>query len=124
MAPRTGEAFDLDEITSRREPSASLTTQFNNLDLHPPPGLLMRMPSLEPAGFDVETRHSSVLPTEVEQWTSENVLEWLNAVGLRALSANFQTHGIDGYLLLRLTEHDLDRDLEIPSNLQLSLIHI
>jgi hypothetical protein len=118
MAPRTGEAFDLDEITSRREPSASLTTQFNNLDLHPPPGLLMRMPSLEPAGFDVETRYSSVLPTEVEQWTSENVLEWLNAVGLRALSANFQTHGINGYLLLRLTEHDLDRDLEIPSNLQ------
>ena len=62
--------------------------------------------------------NTSMLPREVDTWTSEDVSEWLHAVGLEPLAEAFAEHGIDGYLLLRLTENDLDRDLHIPSNLQ------
>jgi hypothetical protein len=130
------------------EPTRALTTGFGQLDLAPPPGLLMRMPSTgsddsadddrrarsmpfdrQPSGASTDGGHSdsgvygsgetnSMLPREVDTWTSEDVSEWLRAVGLEPLAKAFAEHGIDGYLLLRLTEHDLDRDLRIPSNLQ------
>jgi hypothetical protein len=136
-----------DEARSE-EMTRSLTTGFGQLDLAPPPGLLMRMPSTgsddfahtyrharpmtfdrQPSGASTDGGHTdsgafssgentSMLPREVDTWTSEDVSEWLNAVGLEPLAEAFAEHGIDGYLLLRLTEHDLDRDLRIPSNLQ------
>lgn len=157
---RRGEGDELDRNAhTSRTPSPSLNTQFNKLDLQPPPGLLMRMPSNDsdgdfgrdatattsalggsrgPSEFDHPSltrqpsgtsdqsdaslananEHASMLPREVGTWTSGDVGEWLHAVGLASLTGAFAEHGIDGYLLLRLTEHDLDRDLAIPSNLQ------
>ena len=78
----------------------------------------------QPSGASTDGAHSdsgvygsgettSMLPREVDTWTSEDVSEWLRAVGLEPLAKAFAEHGIDGYLLLRLTEHDLDRDLPL-----------
>jgi hypothetical protein len=88
--------------------------------LNPPPGLMMTPPTPpflggdEPLGTSIPTS----LPLEVERWTTENVSEWLASVDLPRLAPPFAEQGIDGYLLLRLTERDLDQDLAIPSNLQ------
>ena len=68
----------------------------------------------EPLGTSIPTS----LPLEVERWTTENVSEWLASIDLPRLAPPFAEQGIDGYLLLRLTERDLDQDLAIASNLQ------
>ena len=61
---------------------------------------------------------ASVGFTNVENWTEQNVEEWLMSVGLKNVVKTFLEHGIDGYLLERLTETDLDQELNIASNLQ------
>ena len=123
-----------------RMPSAG-SDDFADDDRHARPKPLDRQQSgwstdggHDESGAFSSSENTSMLPREVDTWTSEDVSEWLHAVGLEPLAEAFAEHGIDGYLLLRLTEHDLDRDLRIPSNLQrvkvyraienLSLIHI
>ena len=107
-----------------RMPSAG-SDDFADDDRHARPKPLDRQQSgwstdggHDESGAFSSSENTSMLPREVDTWTSEDVSEWLHAVGLEPLAEAFAEHGIDGYLLLRLTEHDLDRDLRIPSNLQ------
>lgn len=122
------------EGVERSEPRPSGSRYLN---LTPPPGLMTTMlpnPQRAPAplrqssgvstdsggggSFGGDIGAFTMLPREVDTWTTENVSEWLAGVGLAQLAPAFAQHGIDGFLLLRLTERDLDTDLHIPSNLQ------
>lgn len=46
-----------------------------------------------------------------EQWTIPDVLEWLKFLGLEQYAQSFQTLKIDGYLILEITEEDLEGEL-------------
>lgn len=44
---------------------------------------------------------------EMEKWTNQQVIQWLQSIGLGNFAADFQTHGIVGDMLPLLNEADL-----------------
>lgn len=52
-----------------------------------------------------------------EQWTGSDVIEWLKFIGLEQYASSFQNLKIDGYLILELTEEDLEGELQVNSRL-------
>lgn len=51
------------------------------------------------------------------KWTIDQVSEWLNSLELPQYRAKFEALGIDGGLLLQITENDLINDLQISIRL-------
>jgi hypothetical protein len=43
---------------------------------------------------------------EFSSWSSKEVIEWLNIIGLSRYSSNFEANGISGYDLCYLTNED------------------
>ena len=43
---------------------------------------------------------------EFSSWNSNEVIEWLNSIGLSRYSSNFEANGISGYDLCYLTNED------------------
>ena len=47
------------------------------------------------------------MSTLVHQWQVEDVVEWMQSVGLGEFAPNFEANGVDGLSLLELTKQDL-----------------
>ena len=50
-------------------------------------------------------------------WNGEDVVEWLRYIGLEQYAPNFSQLKIDGYLILDLTEDDLEGELQVSVKL-------
>lgn len=50
-------------------------------------------------------------------WTGEDVIEWLRYIGLEQYAPTFSQLRIDGYLILDLTEDDLEGELQVSVKL-------
>ena len=50
---------------------------------------------------------------EVEQWTEDEVVSWITALGLGEHAANFRYHNVTGSLLLELNKTDIIEDLKV-----------
>lgn len=59
------------------------------------------------AGVANETARRRFETTAALEWTVADVLRWLRSVGLTALQEVFDSHDVDGAMLLQLTEADL-----------------
>ncbi|XP_013413414.1 WD repeat, SAM and U-box domain-containing protein 1 isoform X3 [Lingula anatina] len=51
----------------------------------------------------------------IEQWTVENVVSWVQELGLDQYADRFRKHAIDGTELAILTQEALEKDLEIDA---------
>ena len=52
-------------------------------------------------------------PAAVSEWTSAHVAEWLHQQGMFQYVEAFSRHGVDGEILLTLTEQELREDLKM-----------
>lgn len=64
---------------------------------------------------DQTWRLQSVAPLD---WNYQDVDAWATSIGLRPLASSLRRNGVDGQLLLTLTENDIRKDLSISNDLQ------
>lgn len=57
------------------------------------------------------TAKSSMAPEPLQQWSSDDVVTWLCAIGLGSKADAFKDNAVDGSLLSSLTKEDLTSDL-------------
>ena len=57
------------------------------------------------------------IPRHTSLWKIADVLSWLNIIGLEQYSDAFNELKVDGYLILDLTDQDLEEELKISSKL-------
>lgn len=57
------------------------------------------------------------LQSQPQYWNGEDVVEWLRYIGLEQYAPNFSQLKIDGYLILDLTEEDLEGELQVTVKL-------
>ena len=57
------------------------------------------------------------IPKDPEVWMLEDVQKWLEHIGMDKYFANFEEMGVDGYLILDLTEDDIEVELKIKTKL-------
>ncbi|RXG73486.1 WD repeat, SAM and U-box domain-containing protein 1 [Armadillidium vulgare] len=54
-----------------------------------------------------------MIKVNIWEWSVEDVVNWLESVGLQKYVETFQLHNIDGTTLVQLTEEDLKQELNI-----------
>jgi pSer/pThr/pTyr-binding forkhead associated (FHA) protein len=57
------------------------------------------------------------IPKDPEMWTMDDVLVWLQFIGLEAYAQNFADMKVDGLIILDLEEGDLEHELKITTKL-------
>jgi hypothetical protein len=57
----------------------------------------------------------TILPKTPTHWSQEETARWLEHIGLAQLAPTFQSNCIDGSILLRLEQDDLEKELNITS---------
>lgn len=66
-------------------------------------------------------RQQSVAPVD---WSHDDVSAWARGLGLRELAAGLRKNGVDGQLLLSLSENDVRKDLGVSNDLQVRKITV
>jgi hypothetical protein len=64
-------------------------------------------------------RQQSVAPVD---WSHDDVSAWATGLGLRELAVGLRKNGVDGQLLLTLSEQDVRKDLGVSNDLQVRKI--